>query len=76
MGFLSIIHRKLRINIWIIVLSLLFFPISLVTYYFPDLNTVLFKNTSLLEIIIYPFVKIVLLLALIRYIQLSKKKHV
>jgi hypothetical protein len=52
--------------VWIVVLSLLFFPIALVSYYFPHLDVILFGEITVLRMLIYPFVKIIILLALAR----------
>jgi len=66
MGVLFIVRKRLRSNIWVIVLALLFFPIALVTYYFPHLDMVLFGETTILKMLVYPFIKIIILLALAR----------
>jgi uncharacterized membrane protein YozB (DUF420 family) len=72
MGIILIIRKRLRSNRWLIVLAFLFFPVALVTYYFPELDLTVFGNTSIVKIVIYPFIKIIILLAFIRYIFFSR----
>lgn len=71
-----IIRKKLRENIWIIVLALIFFPISLIRSYFPEMDVILFGKISVLDVIVFPFVKLILLLAILRYIFAAKGKKV
>ena len=68
MGVLFIIRKRFRSNLWVVVLALLFFPISLITYYFPHLDIVLFGEITILQVLLYPFIKLVILLALARSI--------
>jgi len=68
LGIISLIIKRFRRNIWIIVLSLLLFPLTIVNYYFPQIDRVLFGNITVMNIIIYPFVKILIILALISFI--------
>jgi len=71
-----IIRKKLRENIWIIVLALIFFPISLIRSYFPEMDVILFGKISVLDAIVFSFVKLILLLAILRYIFTAKGKKV
>jgi len=75
MGILVVVRKRLRSNRWIIVLAILFFPIALVSYYFPHLDIVLFGETTVLKMIIYPFIKIVILLALARSLWNYRKSR-
>ena len=68
MGVLFIIRKRFRSNLWVVVLALLFFPISLITYYFPQFDVALFGEITILQILLYPFIKLVILLALARSI--------
>ena len=68
MGVLFIIRKRFRSNLWVVVLALLFFPISLITYYFPHFDIVLFEEITILQVLLYPFIKLVILLALARSI--------
>jgi hypothetical protein len=68
MGVLFIIRRRFRSNLWVVVLALVFFPISLITYYFPQFDIVLFEEITILQVLLYPFIKLVILLALARSI--------
>jgi uncharacterized membrane protein (DUF485 family) len=72
MGILFIFRKRFRTNLWVVVLSLLFFPISLITYYFPHLDVELFGEVTILQVMIYPFIKLVILLALARSIWDSR----
>ncbi len=75
MGILFIIRRRFKSNLWVVVLALLFFPISLITYYFPHLDVVLFGEITILQVLLYPFIKLVILLALARSIWASMASH-
>ena len=75
MGVLSIIRKRFRTNRWVIVLALLFFPVALVSYYFPHLDIVLFGETTVVNMLIFPFIKIVILLALARSIWNYRKSR-
>ena len=72
MGILFIVRRRFKTNVWVVVLALLFFPISLITYYFPHLDVALFGEITILQILLYPFLKLVILLALARSIWDSR----
>ncbi len=69
-----IVRKKLRENVWIIVLALLFFPISLIRSYFPETDFILFGKISILDVVVFPFIKLILLLAILRYIFIAKGK--
>lgn len=75
MGILFIIRNRFKSNLWVVVLALLFFPISLITYYFPHLDVVLFGEITILQVLLYPFIKLVILLALARSIWDSRTSH-
>jgi hypothetical protein len=68
MGVLFIIRKRFRSNLWVVVLALLFLPISLITYYFPHFDIVLFGEITILQVLLYPFIKLIILLALARSI--------
>jgi hypothetical protein len=72
-GFL-ISRGKFRDNLWIVVLTLVFFPIALYTYYSQKGDIPLFGDVTLLQLLLFPFVKILILLALIRYMLISRGK--
>ncbi|MBA7618161.1 hypothetical protein ES703_25482 [subsurface metagenome] len=73
MSILSLILKMFKPNIWIITLSLLFFPFAVFTYYFPDMNIVVFGSITILDILIYPFVKILIILSLLRFVAGVRK---
>ena len=72
MGILFIVRRRFKTNLWVVVLALLFFPISLITYYFPHLDVTLFGEVTFVQLLLYPFMKLVILLALARAIWDSR----
>ena len=72
MGFLSIVLKSFKPNPWIVALSLIFFPIAVVTYYFPDMNFSIFGNITILDILIYPFAKVLVILTLVWFIRQTK----
>ena len=75
MGVLFIVRKRFRSNIWVVVLALLFFPLALITYYFPHLDIVLFGETTILKMLVYPFIKIIILLALARSMWSYRKSR-
>jgi hypothetical protein len=75
MGILAMILKKFKPNIWIIALSLLFFPIAIFSNYFPDFNRVLYGSVTVLQMLIYPFVKLLIVLSLVWFIMESRKKE-
>ncbi|MGQ9615984.1 MAG: hypothetical protein ACUVWJ_06225 [Spirochaetota bacterium] len=74
MGIFFIIRNRMRMNRWIILLALLFFPVTLINYYFPELDRNVYKDISLLQIIVYPLMKLIILLSLFRYFRYLKVK--
>ncbi len=73
LGGLLVVRRKARENTWIVLLALIFFPIALYTYYFPEAGVSLLGDFTLLQALMYPAVKLLLLLALVRYIRLLRR---
>jgi hypothetical protein len=73
LGALLIIRGKARENLWVVLLALVSFPIALYTYYFPETRIALFGSFTLLQLLMYPFMKVLILLSLIRYIQLTRR---
>lgn len=73
-GVLALCLKRFRIRIWIVLLSLIFFPVSVVTYYFPEIDPVVFNDISLLTIIVYPLAKILILVAILHYISENRRR--
>lgn len=65
-GILTLVLKSFRPNPWLAALSLIFFPVAVVGYYAPDLNVALFGTISLLDALLFPAVKIFLVLAFLR----------
>ncbi|KPJ89262.1 MAG: hypothetical protein AMS17_02600 [Spirochaetes bacterium DG_61] len=73
MGLLVIFLKSFRPNPWIVGLSLLFFPIAVISYYLGELNRTLFGSIRVLDLLVYPLVKIIILLSLIQVIIKEKR---
>ncbi|MFW6181132.1 MAG: hypothetical protein ACOC8N_05230 [Spirochaetota bacterium] len=73
LGGVLVYRRKARENAWIILLALFLFPVTLYTYYFPEARVFLLGDFTLLQALLYPVVKLFMLLALVRYILLLKR---
>ncbi|MCK5569816.1 MAG: hypothetical protein KAJ15_08875 [Spirochaetes bacterium] len=73
-GIIYIMRKQDRKNVWIIILAFIFYPISIFMYYFPDINMTLFGSTTVRDVVIYPFVKILIIFALVSYLAVEKKK--
>jgi hypothetical protein len=43
-------------------------------YYFPDINMTLFGSITVRDVVVFPFVKLLIILALVSYLVLEKKK--
>ena len=72
MGIIFIVRRRFISNLWVVVLALLFFPISLITYYVPHFDVALFGEVTIIQVLLYPLIKLVILLALARSIWDSR----
>jgi hypothetical protein len=73
MGLLSIFLRTFKPNPWLAALSLLFFPIAVIGYYFPDMNRTLFGTVRVLDVLLFPVVKILLLVSLFSFVLGEKR---
>ncbi len=73
-GIIYIIRKRYRKNVWIIILALIFYPISIFMYFFPDINMTLFGSITVRDVVIYPFVKLLIIFALVSYLTVEKKK--
>ena len=74
-GMLTLLIKRYRTNIWIVSVSLIFFPVAIVTYYFPSIDPVIFGEVSLLTIIVYPFVKLLILVVILLHISESRRRE-
>jgi hypothetical protein len=73
LGILSFVLRKLKTSAWISVLSLILFPAAVYSYYFPQFDRILFGKISIQDMIIYPFVKVLIVFALCAHMIRRKK---
>ena len=74
-GIIYIIRKRYRKNVWIIILAFIFYPISIFMYYFPDINMTLFGSITVRDVVIFPVVKLLIILALVSYMVFEKKKE-
>jgi hypothetical protein len=74
-GILTLLIKRYRTNIWIVFISLIFFPVAIVTYYFPEIDPVIFGEITLLTFIVYPLVKVLILVVILRYISENRKRE-
>jgi hypothetical protein len=74
-GLIYILKKQIKKNVWIIILAFLFYPVSIFMYFFPDINMTLFGSITLREIVIYPFVKLLIIFAMISFLVAEKKKR-
>jgi hypothetical protein len=65
-GILTLLLKSFRPNPWLAALSVLFFPVAVIGYYVPDLNLTLFGTIGLVDVLLFPAVKILLILSLLR----------
>ena len=73
-GFLSFVIKRFKPNFWVKVLALIFFPVSVFSNYFPALNATVFEKITLFDIVLFPFIKLLILLALVSYIARGKRE--
>ncbi len=64
-------HRK---NIYVIFLSLIFFPLSIFSYYLKGYNVKIFDDITVLKFITYIFIKVMIILVLVKYIKTLPKR--
>ena len=72
-GILSLCLKRFKKNVALASVCLIFFPLAIITYYFPDTDIMVFQNISILQIAIYPFVKLLILFLIVYYIYETKK---
>jgi hypothetical protein len=73
LGVLSLVLRRLKTSVWISVLSLILFPLAVYSYYFPQFDRVLFGTISVQDVIMYPFIKVLILFALAAHLVRRKR---
>ncbi|UCB46957.1 MAG: hypothetical protein JSV25_05945 [Spirochaetota bacterium] len=72
-GILTLCLKRFKKNAALVSVCLLFFPLAIVTYYFPETDIMVFQNVSILQIVVYPFVKLLILFLVVYYIYETKK---
>lgn len=76
-GILTLCLKRFKANIWLASICLLLFPVAIVTYYLPELDPVLIsgktREISLLTVIVYPVVKVLSLVIVIRHLFRMKR---
>ena len=73
LGVLSLVTRRLKTSVWISVLSLILFPAAVYSYYFPQFDRILFGRISVQDVIMYPFVKVLIVFALCAHMIRRKR---
>lgn len=73
LGILSLVSSRFRTNPWVSILALTFLPLSVFNYYFPSYDLLLFKEISVRDFILYPLVKLLIILALFGFIRKIKE---
>lgn len=73
-GIIYLLKKQIKKNVWIVILAFIFYPISILMYFFPDINVTLFGNITLRDVVIYPFVKLLIIFAIISFLAAEKKK--
>ena len=74
-GILTLCLKRFKKKVFLVSVCLIFFPIAVVTYYFPETDRIILQNVSILQIIVYPIVKLLILFLIVYYIFETKKKE-
>ena len=74
-GILTLCLKRFKKKVFLVSICLIFFPIAVVTYYFPETDRMILQNVSILQIIVYPIVKLLILFLIVYYIFETKKKE-
>ncbi len=69
-----LINGRYKKNVFLIILALVFFPLSIFSYYLRNYNIEVFKDVNVFMIIAYPLTKVLIILALIKYIKTLPKR--
>jgi membrane protein insertase Oxa1/YidC/SpoIIIJ len=74
-AILTLSLKRFKKNVVLVSVCLLFFPIAIVMYYFPETDRTIFQNVSLLQIVVYPLIKLLFLFIILHYIFETRKKE-
>jgi len=74
LGVFSFVVKRFKTNFWVKILALIFFPVSVFSIYLPGLNTAVFGNVMLLDIVLFPFIKLLILIALANSIARGRRE--
>jgi len=74
LAIVFLINGRYKRNIFLIILAIILFPLSVFSYYLNRYNIEIFKNINLFMMIAFPVVKILIILALIKYIKTLPKR--
>ncbi len=62
-------NGRYRKNVFLIILAIIFFPLSIFSYYLPKYNIEISGGINIFMVIIYPVIKILIILLLINYLK-------
>ena len=74
LAIICLISGRYKRNIFLVILALILFPLSIFSYYLNKYNIEIFKNINIFMIFAFPIVKIIIILALIKYIKTLPKR--
>ncbi len=73
LGVLSLVLKRLKTSVWVSVLALILFPAAVYAYYFPQYDRILFGKISVQDVIVHPFVKVLIIFALCAHMIRRKR---
>ena len=68
-AFIFFVNGRYKRNVYLVILAMLFFPLSIFSYYLNRYNIEIFKNVNVFMLITYPIIKLLVILSLIKYIK-------
>ena len=74
-AILTLCLKRFKKNVVLAAVSLIFLPIAVIMYYFPETDRTIFQNVSLLQIVVYPLIKLLFLFIIFHYTFETKKKE-
>jgi len=69
LALIFFVNGRYKRNVYLVILAMLFFPLSIFSYYLNRYNIEIFKNVKVFMLITYPIIKLLVILSLIKYIK-------
>lgn len=69
LALIFFVNGRYKRNVYLVILAMLFFPLSIFSYYLNRYNIEIFKNVNVFMLITYPIIKLLVILSLIKYIK-------